>query len=118
MLENTKDLQGDTPEDELTREQLLERLSGARLIVQSLQRNMELNALDFDRELALTQRLRRDLVGERAFMGRLALRLARAGSYDHKGKNEVLLDVIADLLAQSARVPETATDADHDDIPF
>lgn len=118
MFDDPKSLHGDTPEDELTAAQLYERLQGAKLIVKSLQYNMEKNSDDYDRELALTGRLTQALRDERAFLGRLALRLARAGSYDHKGKNEVILEVIASLLAQSAREPETLIARDMDDIPF
>jgi len=44
-----------------------------------------------------------------------ALRLAHAGEYDHKGKNEVLLRVIADLLATANR---NFSDDPTNDVPF
>jgi len=50
-------------------------------------------------------------------MNAWAQRLARAGEYDHKGKNEVLLRVIADLLATAARNFSEQFPVG-DDIPF
>lgn len=59
--------------------------------------------------------LTRIIADQQMAMCQWAQRLARAGEYDHKGKNEVLLRVIADLLATATR----RYDADIDeDVPF
>lgn len=45
-----------------------------------------------------------------------AAQLARAGSYDHKSKNEAILSVVASLLSLSSGMQES--DIPEDDIPF
>lgn len=112
MLE-TVDWYGET----LNIYQLLERLENAQQVVQGQQARITLansviesyqeTVRDRDAVLAAMQRS----------MNAWAQRLARAGEYDHKGKNEVLLRVIADLLATAARnFSEEFTDTD--EIPF
>jgi len=118
MFDDPKSLHGDTPEDELSAAQLYERLQGAKLVTANLQR--QIDGMKIVHGAVSDECIRRGetIKGERAFMARLALRLARAGSYDHKGKNEVILDVVADLLATSAREVVNAAARDMDDIPF
>jgi len=79
-----------------------ERLAAAAEVVADLQRRLRLADV-------VIQTLK-DTVAERDAllldfqrrMSRHAMRLALAGGYDHKGKNEVLLSVIASLLAVGA----------------
>jgi len=97
--------------------QLLERLENAQQVVQAQQARITLansviesyqeTVRDRDAVLAAMQRS----------MNQWAQRLARAGEYDHKGKNEVLLRVIADLLATAARNFSEQFPPD-DQIPF
>lgn len=50
----------------------------------------------------------------------IATDLARAGSYDHKSKNEVILRALAAMLAESRWRTDSieATRTDNDDVPF
>jgi len=102
-------------DEEIALDAALERLDAAHIVVQGLQTRLTL-ALDIIKSLE-EQGKRRDEItaAERAFMARIALRLAGAGSYDHKGKNETLLAVISDLLANSQR---PLTRHSFDDLPF
>lgn len=96
---------------------LEERLEIAAMVTRGLEAKIKLGTdiiesyketvADRDRVMAAMQRS----------MLAWAQRLARAGEYDHKGKNEVLLRVIADLLATAAR---NFSDQfpDNDQIPF
>jgi len=112
MLE-TVDWYGET----LNIYQLLERLDNAQQVVQAQQARITLansvieslqeTVSDRDAVLAAMQRS----------MSQWAQRLARAGEYDHKGKNEVLLRVIADLLATAAR-NFSEQFPDMEDVPF
>jgi len=118
MLENVKDLHGSTPDDELTREQLLERLEGAKIIAQSyLKKIAELNATldaykhDLEKYLEVNGRMRDEA-------GWMALRLASAGDGTHKEKNENLLRVIADLLHMQHYSFPMQADLQIDNTPF
>lgn len=118
MLDNFKDLHGDMPEDELTADQLLERLQGAKLVAESQQRAIK--ALTEE-----TERLRQTIDVQTGGMQRqnaalrdMAQDLASAGSYGHKGKNEVILAVIYRLLARGNELVDAMPPVDMDDIPF
>jgi len=101
----------------LTPAEAQERLENAQQVVQAQQARITLansviesyqeTVRDRDAVLAAMQRS----------MNQWAQRLARAGEYDHKGKNEVLLRVIADLLATAARNFSEQFPPD-DQIPF
>lgn len=97
--------------------QLLERLENARVVAQMLQREMEIRADEHDGVLAELQERNQIVKALQRSMNAWAQRLARAGEYDHKGKNEVLLRVIADLLATASRNLSEKL-LDNDDIPF
>jgi len=118
MLDNYKDLHGNTPEDELTAEQLFERLQGAKLIVQSLQYNMEKNGLDHDKTLAELANLRASVQRQNSMLRDIALDLARCACQTHKGKNEIILAVIARLLAHGNQVYWQEAYPDDGEIPF
>jgi len=92
-----------------------ERLQSAAEVVEDLQRRLRLADV-------VIQTLK-DTIAERdallldfqRFMRHHAKRLALAGSYDHKGKNEVMMSIIAALLS----VSEDAINVTRsDDVPF
>jgi len=118
MLENVKDLQGSTPDDELTREQLLERLEGAKLIVSSLQSRIDVSRIVHS-ATAVECAERGAKMQKYAVRLRAAARdLSRCGQYDHESKNEVILDVIHDLLVWADDLPVLPLAPENDDIPF
>jgi len=112
MLE-TVDWYGET----LNIYQLLERLDNAQQVVKALQRELDIRSDEHDGVLAELQERNQIIKALQRSMNAWAQRLARAGEYDHKGKNEVLLRVIADLLATAAR-NFSEQFPDDDQIPF
>lgn len=96
-------------------EDALERLAGAHIVVDSLTARLNLaekvivtlknTIMDRDATLSRIQIAMIDMAQD----------LARAGSYDHRGKNEAILGVIARLLAHgNGRDSFTV----FDDVPF
>lgn len=69
---------------------------------------MKALSAEYDRLMNRANEMQRHMAG-------LAAQLARAGSYDHKAKNEVILSVVARLLDLSG---DNLNGKDEDDIPF
>lgn len=101
----------------LTPAEAQERLEAAQEVSRGLQARIALaNSIIESYKDTVADRDRVLMAMQRA-MRAWAQRLARAGEYDHKGKNEVLLRVVADLLATAER-NFSADFSDNDDIPF
>lgn len=99
----------------LTGEELLERLAAAQEVVSGLQARVNLgNTVIESYKNTLAER-DRDIASLQGFMVRISRKLAAAGGYAHKEKNEVLLSVVADLLTSGIR---TFGGSDMDDLPF
>jgi len=84
-------------------------------VIMALQREIEVQSNEHDRALAEIKELNALLLDFQRFMRHHARRLAVAGSYDHKGKNEVLLSVIGGLLDAAENAIRVTT---VEDVPF
>lgn len=109
-------------DEELTGDELLERLEGAKEVVKSLNAQIETQGARIANQADLI-RWRNERIEYLQSVGRgLALDLARAGGYDHKGKNERILEVVTTLL--EIAIPRTMGRYfsgglnDDDTIPF
>lgn len=118
MMDNVKSLHGDTPEDELSPEQLYERLQGAKLVSAGLRDRIA--ELERANEIARKQgawmveqfdQMQQDVTG-------IARDLAQAGGYAHKEKNEFILGAIYRLLNLANWTLNPPRMRDMDDIPF
>lgn len=118
MFENVKDLHGDTPEDELTAEQLFERLQGAKLVTENQRAQIEALRLELAEKDGEIFHLHKSSARLSRAMIDMAADLARAGSYDHKSKNEAILAVVYRLLARGNMVMWQPVPEDMDDITF
>jgi len=118
MMENVKSLHGDTPEDELTPEQLYERLQGAKLVSanQAAQITLLKEIAESLREQVLREKREMDTV--LTSCRDIARNLALHGSDDHKGKNEAILRTVARLLTLEWHYSDLTKIPDNDDIPF
>jgi len=84
-------------------------------VIMALQREIEAQSNEYDRALAELQETKALMGDFQRFVRHHARRLALAGSYDHKGKNEVLLSVIAALLDAAENAINVTRS---DDVPF
>lgn len=118
MLDNVKSLHGDTPEDELSPEQLYERLQGAKLVAANLQNQIDSAKIVHSAMVEESARRARTINSMREICLDIAQDLARCGGYDHKSKNEVILAVISRLFAVNSNYAPRSQPRDMDDIPF
>lgn len=118
MLENVKDLHGDTPEDELSAAQLYERLQGAKLVTANLEAQISLlkDVAESLREQVLRDKREMDTVLRSC--RDIARHLSLCGSDDHKGKNEAILRTVARLLTLEWNYSEPIFRPAKDEIPF
>jgi len=103
-------------------EEAIERLEGAKLITENQQHKIDqlyIRIAQLDGHIgAYKERI--DYL--QSVSRSLALDLARAGGYDHKGKNERILQVVTRLLEiavpREIRYFSPETNRDFDDLPF
>lgn len=118
MFGEMKDLHGAVALDELSQDQLLERLEGAKLVTENQRAQIEALRLELAEKDGEIFHLHKSAARQGRAMTDMAADLARAGSYDHKSKNEVILAVIYRLLARGNQVMWQPVAEDMDVIPF
>lgn len=96
-------------------EDALERLAGAHIVVDGLTERLKKKEIENADLIETVADWKDRLAYFQAQCRGLALDLARAGDYDHKGKNERILQVITSLLEMATR---RSVARDMDDIPF
>jgi len=85
------------------------------LIIHRLKTENEMLAAGVNHQMKVAVDLRKIEADLRSCMSAWALKLSEMGGYDHKGKNEVILAVVHDLLSVARPRLEGR---DRDDIPF
>ena len=115
MFENEKDLHGNAAVADLSREQLIERLEGAALVVQSLETRHRLATVIIESYKQTVADRDAVIMNIEGFMQRTARKLAGSADGSHAHKNYVLLSVISDLLVMcERRYPQH----EPDEVPF
>lgn len=118
MLDNWKDLHGDTPEDELTAEQLFERLQGAKLIVESLNKKAEAARIVHSAVAAECVRRGETIDSIREIAVSIAQELVKGCSNPYEDDRNAIIRVVARLLAINSNYDNWQHRQDMDDIPF
>jgi len=85
------------------------------LIINRLKTENEMLAAGVNQQMKVAIDLRKIEADLRSCMAAWALKLSEVGSYDHKGKNEVILAVVRELLSVARPRLEQS---ERDDIPF
>lgn len=118
MLDNWKDLHGDTPENELTREQLLERMEGAKLIVRNL--TARIDSMKTVHSAVATECARRGEVIDtiRELSVSIAQELVNGCSDPYEDDRNAIIRVVSRLLAINSNYDQWRNRQDVDDIPF
>jgi len=103
-------------------EEAVERLEGAKLVVDNLNAQIELHK-QIARDFENAADLRTDFIAElQRFMVNVAVKLSGIGDHDHRAKNAAILAAVHELLVMSRKkLLQRFTGAnrgDVDEIPF